>query len=344
MQPYRGPVLDPGILDAVAADATRYLAGRTALFRERIARGRIRDGHGDLLADDVFCLADGPRVLDCLEFDDALRYGDVLADLAFLAMDLERLGRADLARRLLDRYASAADDRWPSSLADLYIAYRALVRTKVACLRVDDDPAAGDAARSLLDLAARHLARGRVRLVLVGGPPATGKSTLANAIAAHSGWTVLRSDEIRKQLAGIAPTTSAAAARDEGLYTRDWTDRTYAALLDAAAERLRHGQSVILDASWPDEGRRAPARRVAEATASELTALVCRVDPATAVVRAARRAELGSDASDAGPALAAQLRARFEPWPGAIPIETDDAPDALARDVGRRLGLEVSGK
>ena len=78
--------------------------GGSALFEERIARGRIVDGHGDLLAADIFCLDDGPRILDCLEFDDRLRFGDVLLDVAFLAMDLERLGRPELARTFLDAY------------------------------------------------------------------------------------------------------------------------------------------------------------------------------------------------------------------------------------------------
>ena len=90
--------LDGSMLTRVDELAHRYLDGRSALLAERIARGRIVDGHGDLLADDIFCLDDGPRILDCLEFDDRLRWGDVLLDVGFLAMDLERLGRTDLAR------------------------------------------------------------------------------------------------------------------------------------------------------------------------------------------------------------------------------------------------------
>ena len=66
------------------------------------------DGHGDLTADDVFCLDDGPRILDCLDFDDRLRCIDVLDDIAFLAMELEHLGRPELGRYLLDRYAELA--------------------------------------------------------------------------------------------------------------------------------------------------------------------------------------------------------------------------------------------
>ena len=90
--------LDGSMLTRVDELAHRYLDGRSALLADRIARGRIVDGHGDLLADDIFCLDDGPRILDCLEFDDRLRWGDVLLDVGFLAMDLERLGRTDLAR------------------------------------------------------------------------------------------------------------------------------------------------------------------------------------------------------------------------------------------------------
>ena len=84
--------------------ALRYLRGRVALFDERVADGWVRDGHGDLLADDIFCLDDGPRILDCIEFDDRLRYGDVLADVAFLAMDLERLDRAGPRTAVSRRY------------------------------------------------------------------------------------------------------------------------------------------------------------------------------------------------------------------------------------------------
>jgi aminoglycoside phosphotransferase family enzyme/predicted kinase len=342
LEPFRGSVLDADGCDAVVADALQYLRGRTPLLRDRMAGGRVRDGHGDLLADDVFCLTDGPRVLDCLEFDDALRYGDVLADLAFLAMDLERLGRPDLAQRFLDRYAAAARDPWPGSLADFYVAYRAIVRVKVACLRVADEPSAADVACNLLALAARHLARGRVRMVLVGGPPATGKSTLARALGRRTGWPVLRSDEIRKDLAGMAPTTSAAARTDEGLYRREWSDRTYAALLEEARRQLERGYSVILDASWPDDDRRSRAARVAADTASELVAVRCAIDPETALARAAQRAADATDASDAGPEIVAPLAARFAPWPEAIPIDTGEPPDTLAERVLAYLGLGVS--
>lgn len=82
-------IVEPADVAAVQEMADRYLQGRRRLFETRINEGRACDGHGDLLADDVFLLDDGPRVLDCIEFDDGLRYGDVLADVAFLAMDIE---------------------------------------------------------------------------------------------------------------------------------------------------------------------------------------------------------------------------------------------------------------
>src|SRR5215470_5751941 len=104
MAPFVGAVLDAAVAARVRVLAERYLDGRGALFHQRTASGMVRDGHGDLLAEDVFLLDDGPRVLDCIEFDDRLRWGDVLADVAFLAMDLERLGSPGLAARFLDRY------------------------------------------------------------------------------------------------------------------------------------------------------------------------------------------------------------------------------------------------
>jgi uncharacterized protein len=182
MTRFAGSLLDPDLLGVVEGMALSYLDGRDRLFHERIDRGRIVDGHGDLLAADIFCLADGPRILDCLEFDDALRFGDVLLDIGFLAMDLERLGRPDLGRQLLDSYREFTAETHPKSLEHHYIAYRALVRAKVACLMaLDGHTEAREEADVLMAVCARHLYHGRVRLMMVGGPPGTGKTTLAAA-------------------------------------------------------------------------------------------------------------------------------------------------------------------
>jgi aminoglycoside phosphotransferase family enzyme len=174
-------------VDEVAALAAEYLAGRAELLNDRERRGLVRDGHGDLLADDLFCLPDGVRVLDCLEFDRALRVNDVLADVAFLAMDLRLRGAPELARFFVDRYREHSAESHPVSLEQHYVAYRAFVRAKVECLRHEQgDPEAADRARRLLALALDRLRAARVRLVLVGGLPGSGKSTLATALADSS--------------------------------------------------------------------------------------------------------------------------------------------------------------
>ena len=314
--------------DAAAAElllerARSYLRGRGALLEERVAKGWARDGHGDLLADDVFCLDDGPRVLDCLDFDEHLRAGDVLADVAFLAMDLERLGREDLGWRLLDLHREMTGDVWPTSLAHHHVAYRAQVRTLVALLRADQgDPAAGAQAGALLDIATRHAAAGRVRLVLVGGSPGTGKSTLAAGLGDRLGAAVLRSDEVRKELAGVPPRGSPGAAEGAGIYSASWNDRTYDELLRRAEQLLTHGESVVLDATWSGSRRRAAARAVSDRASADLGELRCVVDDRTARDRADARARAGSDASDADGRIADAVAAAFQPWPEAEEIST----------------------
>ncbi len=330
-------VLDPELLDSVEHDAREYIAGRRALFDARVERARSRDGHGDLLADDVFCLDDGPRALDCLEFDDRLRYGDVLADLAFLAMDLEHVGRPDLAQRLLDRYRRASGDSWPRSLEHLYIAYRALVRSKVACLRAPADADAATRARSLLDLCGRHLEQGRVKLVLIGGPPASGKTTLASAVARRTGWPVLYSDEARKHLAGLTPSTDATAPLDDGLYTREWTARTYRTLVGEASRLLALGETVLVDASWNASAWRAAAAAAAAETHSACVAVRCEAPLKVAEARAAARASAGHDASDATRQLVGPLYERFEGWPEALVVHTDAPIGPMADELARQL-------
>jgi aminoglycoside phosphotransferase family enzyme/predicted kinase len=303
----------------------RYLAGREPLLRRRIEEGWVRDGHGDLLADDVFCLDDGPRLLDCLAFDDGLRHADVLADAAFLAMDLEAQGGPDLAPLLLDAWSGALGERHPASLADHYVAYRAHVRAKVASLRHEQgDEGAGRRARELHDLALAHLERARVRLVLVGGAPGTGKSTVAAALAERAGWAVVRSDAMREG-AGGPP-----AGYGEGRYAPERRARVYAAMLEEAGRRLGLGESVVLDASWGDAARREDARAAARSASADLVEIRCQAPQAVAARRIAARLAAGVDPSEATPEIGRRLAADADPWPEALPLATDrDLADTI---------------
>jgi aminoglycoside phosphotransferase family enzyme/predicted kinase len=330
-----GALLPADRLRAVADAGRRYLAGRHRLLEARVRTRCICDGHGDLLADDVFCLPDGPRILDCIEFDDTLRHGDVLADVAFLAMDLERLGAAGLAASFLHWYGEFSGEHHPTTLAHYYVAFRALIRAKVAYVRVGqgDDGAATDA-RRLLELAGRHLQDGRVRLVLVGGAPGTGKTTVAGSVADALGWVLLRSDVVRKELAGLRADADAAAAPGADLYSEERTAATYDELLRRARRALELGECVVLDASWTNAAARRGASAVAAATTSEIVELVCRAPEAAAAARLTARRAVGGDASDATVEVAGWLRARADPWPDAIEIDTSGpAGDARARAI-----------
>jgi aminoglycoside phosphotransferase family enzyme/predicted kinase len=344
MAPFVGQILDPVVGERVIHLARRYLAGRGPLFAARIGRGRVKDGHGDLLAEDIFCMPDGPRVLDCIEFDDRLRWGDVLADVAFLAMDLERLGRPDLAAAFLGSYREFAAETWPESLAHHYVAYRAQVRAKVACLRAtqDDAPSVG-AANDLMALARAHLEAGRVRLILVGGLPGTGKSTLAAALGDALGAVVIRSDEVRKQRAGVDVNDRRPAALDAGLYAPQATAAVYAELLAQARTCLVNGQSVVLDASWRHLSWRAVARAVAAQTVADLDELRCVVPRDTIEARIRLRAAVGGDASDATVAVSRAMAEAEEPWSEATAIDTSPSREEVLRSALLRLCPRLSG-
>jgi hypothetical protein len=327
LRAFHGGVLDAAAATEVEERTHEFLAGREPLFTERVEHGHIVDGHGDLIADDVFCLDDGPRPLDCLEFDDRLRYLDALDDAAFLAMDIEHLGAGDLARSFLDWYAEFSGDPAPVALRHHYIAYRAFVRAKVGCLRHQQgDPSAAADVSAYTDLTLRHLRAGTVRLILVGGGPGTGKTTLAGEIADRLGAVVLSSDRIRKELAGLAPEMSAAAGYRHGIYTTEWTDRTYRELLDRAGQLLGRGETVILDASWTATRHRDTARDLGVATHSIVHEIRCTADRATVTGRLARRT---GDVSDADAAIAVVMAAAAAPWPEATDVTTDPSTNEV---------------
>lgn len=304
-------------LDRTEHLVTRYLAGRRPLFDQRIADGRIRDGHGDLQAEDIFLLDDGPRILDCIEFGDDYRWGDVLADVAFLAMDLERLGRIDLAQDFLALHRELTADRWPATFAHHHVAFRAHVRAKVGILRASQhDQPLGPDVEQLVDLSLDHLEQAQVQLILVGGPPGTGKSTLAAGLGDRLGAVVLRSDEVRSRV------ELGATER----YAPEAVTAVYLELLLEARRLLGLGEHVILDATWGSALHRDLARHAARETSSSFVQLACTLPPEAAAARVARRRAEGTDLSEATPDVAAALADRFEPWPEATALSTRDRP------------------
>jgi aminoglycoside phosphotransferase family enzyme/predicted kinase len=334
------------------------LAARRAALERRRAEGRAVEGHGDLHLAHLWFEAgpEAPLFVDCVEFDVELRRIDAASDVAFLFMDLAYRGRRALGERWLSDYAEARGDAGLYDVVDLYAAYRAAVRAKVAALAAADVEIGAAQRAAAAESAARHLAlAGRCLgpprsgvLVLVAGTVGVGKSTVAAALAEASGAALFSSDRTRKRLAGLPPGARAAADPDAGLYTPAWHDRAYAALLEHAAPALRSGRAVVLDATWSERRRRAAARELAHRLGA--AAWLVRVDcaEATALERTRARASHGTDPSDAGPEWVARSRSRFEPpdeWPAAQRLAlATDASDwrAALSPLAARLGGEDS--
>ncbi|MEZ4481165.1 MAG: AAA family ATPase [Dehalococcoidia bacterium] len=289
----------------------------------RQASGLARDGHGDLRMDHVYIEDGRIEVIDCIEFNDQFRYADVALDIAFLAMDLESKGYPDLAKALLEEHGRALGDEASDSLIEAYLCYRAMVRAKVAVL-ASEEAELGHEAREVQKLKALHatlhawrFATGerRPRLVLTMGLTGTGKSTVAGLLAGLLGAKVISADETRKRLSGRGEHEHPASGLDSGLYSAEMNTRVYSALLDAAAESLAPGRSVILDATYQRAADRRAARDLAESQGALFTEVLCETPEPVIKERLRQRAQGSGDRwSDAGWEVYLAQRSRPE-WP-----------------------------
>lgn len=284
-----------------ATDAA--LATLSALLDDRAGEGFARRCHGDLHLGNILLEGGRPVLFDCIEFNDRLCEIDVLYDLAFLLMDLQFRGRPDAASRALSTYLDEAARRFPANLWEGLVALP-LMQSVRAAVRCHVRFQAGDreGGQAYLDAALRHLSPPPPALYAVGGLSGSGKSTFARELAPRAGVAViLRSDEVRKRLWGVAPTDRLPP----GAYTADQSERVYGVMLQEAQACLLAGRSVVLDAVF---------LRAEERTAAQELAVHCGVafrgvwlDAPPEVLRQRVSARTG-DASDADAGvLAAQL-------------------------------------
>jgi aminoglycoside phosphotransferase family enzyme/predicted kinase len=321
------PALSPLRIQAMRHFTEAYLTACREQLQSRVAEGWTRDCHGDLRAEHVI-VANGIDVYDCVEFDPALRYIDVACDFAFLVMDVARLGCVELADRLVASYRKAGGDPGDDALLSFYAAYRAWVRSKVACVRAAElrqgDPERAlleSEAVTLLDLGHRFAWRARLPLVVaICGVAASGKTALARRVEAASGLRHLSSDVTRKRLAGLAPTERASAEH----YGEDFDRRTYEELGRLAAQEADRSGGAIVDATFRSLGsRRAFAAGLGDAPAPVFFAK-CAAPPEVLVARAAAREGQAHVVSDAGPAVVKRQLRELEPLdevPGRLRAE-----------------------
>ncbi len=342
-----GPVLPAEHRAAIYEWSCDFLEREAALFRRRIAEERIRDGHGDLRAQNI-CLdpgrqraqrgGGGVQIFDCIEFNDRFRCGDVAADLAYLAMDLDLAGRADLRAALVRRYAELTGDAELGRVLPFYKCYRAFVRGKIALLAADEPevPQPQRAAERETAAAAFDLSRSYAQLpegpllVLTMGLSGSGKSALARALARRLPGVHLSSDSIRKELAGAAPSSRLPMEA----YSSERMAAVYTELHRRAGEWLRRGERVILDATYLEPRERRAAEALARAHGAGFRILECRCPEAVALQRLASRSGAGTDASDAGVAVRSAQHERL------VPLEASLRPAAAALK-GARVGTRM---
>ena len=341
-------------LDELSEWTRREFADRLTLFERRRSGGFIRECHGDLHLGNI-ALVDGElTIFDCIEFDEQLRWIDVMSEVAFTVMELQNRQRADLGYRFLNAYLEITGDYESVGVLRFYLAYRAMVRAKVRRMRAAQLPAGDDKSLPLAEYRgyerlARDYARPpRPAIVITHGLAGCGKTTLSQALLEQIGAVRIRTDVERKRIHGLTSQARSEYGIDADLYSADATQQTYRHACALARSVVSAGHVAIVDATFPKRWQRELFRTLAAELAVPFVIVSFAASETTLRARIARRARDGTDASDATvavlehqlrtqEALAADERHEIVDYDAEAPLERARSPESW-RDVLERIG------
>jgi hypothetical protein len=251
-------LLDRETWETIQGATISFLNGRRSHFIHRFNAGKFRDCHGDLRTGHVYFTDKGIQIIDCIEFNDRLRHIDVICDLAFLLMDLDFHGEQGLGDCLLNEFLELTDDTKAFLMMAFYKCYRAFVRCKVNCIFLASNDLQSKERKKVqrhalkyFDLSYQYaLQFSRPRIWVICGMPATGKSTIAKALAQILEIEPIRSDLVRKEIFGLKPHEKGGVLFEEKIYSSTAGSLTYGKLLCLAQQEIENGNSVILDATF----------------------------------------------------------------------------------------------
>lgn len=306
--------------------------------------GKVRECHGDLHLRNITLIGREPVPFDCIEFSAALRWIDVIDEVAFLVMDLLDRGRPDLGYRFLDRYLAGTGDYAAIAVLRFYLVYRALVRAKVHDLRGRQAGGDPQEARRLQGAASHYLAladgiarSAKPTLILMHGFSGAGKSRVAAALVESLGAIRVRADVERKRLFGLDGSAHGGAAINAGIYTREATKRTYARMAGLAEAILMAGYTAVLDATFLHRWQRGLMFDLARRLHYPLWIVDCTANAATLRKRVSARASRGDDPSEA------TLEVLVHQMAVAEPLTAEEQPHAVCCSMQASEAAAVGG-
>ncbi|MEX0829478.1 MAG: AAA family ATPase [Nitrospirales bacterium] len=323
------------------------------VFLCRKQGGFVRECHGDLHLGNIALFEGKVCVFDALEFEPRLRWIDVLSEVAFLVMDLEKHGHLDLAFVFLNRYLEWTGDYEGLRIFRPYQVYRAVVRAKVGGLRLSqlaehgaEEAKAKCDMTGYLELAHRFIARPTPALILMHGVSGTGKTTVSTEILKAMGAIRIRSDVERKRLFGSGQESKDTVPFKAGLYHPDMTVRTYDQMRDFARTLLQAGFSVVVDATFLQQQQRELFSQLGKEQVCDWFIVDVFASESVLKERIERRYRKGRDASDATVEVMKRQQETEESLTqeelrNVIPADSTDPQSITAaiKEIKRKIGL-----